>query len=393
MRTPALFIAGNETGYFQEAFDDDAYPHHVVRHTRIYSGDKLEISREHYLPARNGLVTFIDRLIFKSTASQNEIKLTQYLCVTRLTINGQRFAVRLEPGQALCLDAQGGSLNLQVAADVDCPLIVYAGNGPARLQTSAGLAEVHLGEGNHHVIAGKGLAFIQVAHPGQVVVDGHYLKGAPGDRAVLVRNAEGDDLLAAPVPDEARTLGAEGLEVTGTDRFKQEVESYLQLLRRLPIGRTLLAALERPGRGYPVRITEQTGIGWTAYLPSTGESDEGTHFINNGRPGLGFSGGTLLFAPYRAGTVELPLLELYRSLCMAWNSINGTVFRGEVRVKYRGRDIDVPACELQAIGVATGLAPYAFDTEKDSIALDTNPFPFNENALRKALDLPPFTFR
>lgn len=392
MRTPALFIAGNESGYFQEAFNDDAYPHHVIRYTRIYSADTLEVSREHYLPARNGLVTFIDRLIFKTTASQNEIKLTQYLCVTRLTINGRRFAIRLEPGQALCLDAQGGSLNLQVAADVDCPLVIYTGNGPARLQTGAGLAEVHLGQGNHHVTVGEGMAFVQAAEPDQVVIDGYYLKGAPGDRAVLVRNAAGDDLLTAPVPDEARTLGAKGLEVIGNDLFKQEVESYLQLLRRLPIGRTLLTALDRPGRGYPVRITEQTGISWTAYLPSTEESDEGTHFIDNGRPGLGLSGGTLLFATYRAGTVELPLLEFYRGLCMAWNSINGTVFRGDVSLNYLGRNINVPACELQAIGIATGLAPYAFDTKQGSIALDTNPFPFNENALRKALGLPPFTF-
>jgi hypothetical protein len=138
MRTPALFIAGNESGYFQEAFDDDAYPHHVVRYTRIYSADTLEVSRDNYLPARNGLVTIIDRLIFKSTAPQHQIRLSQYLCVTRLTINGRRFAVRLEPGQALCLNAQGGALNLQVAPDVDCPLIVYTDKGPARIRRGQG---------------------------------------------------------------------------------------------------------------------------------------------------------------------------------------------------------------------------------------------------------------
>jgi hypothetical protein len=392
MRTPALFIAGNESGYFQEAFDDDAYPHHVVRYTRIYSADTLEVSRDNYLPARNGLVTIIDRLIFKSTAPQNQIRLSRYLCVTRLTINGRRFAVRLEPGQALCLNVQNGALNLQVAPDVDCPLIVYTDKGPARIQTGAGLTELHLGEGDHQVTVGRGLTFIRAVDPDKVTIDGHYLKGAPGRTAVLVRNAEGDDQLTAPVPAHVQALGTQGLEVVGTEAFKQQVEDNLQLLRRLPCGRALLAALERPGRGYPIRITEQTGVGWTCYQPSTEESDKGSHFIEKGRPGFGFSGGRLLFAPYRAGTVELPLLELYRALCMAWNSINGTVFPGEVRLNYRGRNVDVPACELQAIGISTGLTPFDFETGEGSSALDTNPPPFTENTLRQALGLAPFAF-
>ncbi|MFG0634900.1 M91 family zinc metallopeptidase [Pseudomonas sp. xss_2] len=334
-----------------------------------------------------------DRLVLEIHASVALIKIDRYKCLLQIQVNGQR--MMLSPAddqlQPLVLHLPGPESLVSIGNTVSQPITIQLGHGQHRVQAGAGFTRIRAGTGEAHIQAGSGMLELMPA-PSDYHVVGHCLVGAQGHAEAFYRNLPQDARLELPTSDSTRNLGRKGLKVTGNAEFVEAVNDSLELMRKLHCGQALLAQLDTAAlrTGTPISIIDAGPHGATRYLPSTDESDESdTHYISkSGERGLEYSGGTVELNRHALSLNQPWWIDLYQRLCMAYNSVTGSVFAGtKTFTLSTGKHIEVSNWELQAIGLSVDQP--AFEFEPDEQPRQSNPLALNENAIRHELGLAP----
>ncbi|MBK4995373.1 hemolysin [Pseudomonas sp. S37] len=398
--SPIYYIDARKPGYAQTAFNNnELYPQQQNEVKYIQADENVRITLESTFPLGRRyrrLAQTSELLVFNlpprrrdnTPQPANRVHIAARDCLLEVTINNATFMVAPHSAQAIAIRATDGNNHITIAPTVVKTLVIDMLGSDNHIQTGAGIVHVDVHMGTQRIDAGIGPVLVD---KGQafVNVNGHRLLGQEFSKVSLYRNADNDEQLLAPVPHEYQALGNLGVQVRGNDDFQQATEDALELLRKLPCGQLLLAALDKEvaRTGTPITITEGARHQFTSYTASTNEEDEDDgHFIRNeDLSGWGFSGGELVYNPAWSTAAQLPLLDLYRCLCQGWNSMSGTVFPGQTQIKGDKGNYAVDNLLLQSIGLATNRR-FKFD----NFPIDnTNPPAFTENGLRQALQLEP----
>ena len=228
-----------------------------------------------------------------------------------------------------------------------------------------------------------------------------------GNDCVISNNKE--DLIYAKPTDQIRkqndtrfipvtyeNVGKTGITVEGSDAFKQRVEDDLEMLRSSPSGQQMLKEFDASTSrvGAPLKITEAQSEDNSFYMGRNSNFDQQ---VNDGKkphsaedPNLAVIKDGIRGNPLTHGELQYnrsyvdngthknhPASYLYHEMSHAYNGRNGTVLPGKTQ-----REANV---ERQAVGLPTNAAPFDFDNNPATPPTDTNPDPFNENALRKEM--------
>ncbi|MFK3817698.1 M91 family zinc metallopeptidase [Pseudomonas sp. NPDC089407] len=393
---PIYYIDDRQPGHGQAAFDNADNPQQQTE-VRYFQGDenvRITLERTYPLGRRYRRVTQSSELLvfgvaprdLRSGEQQKRVRIAVRECLLEVTINDAVFMVAARTAEAIAIRLTDGQHSVVIAPEVKKPVLIDMIGNNNRIETGAGIVHIDAHTGMHQIVVGSGPVFID---KGDAIVNvtGHCLLGQASSKSALYRNTEDDARLAQPVAAEYQALGSIGVQVTGSDEFRQSIEDALELMRKLPCGQALLAGLDHKAgqSGNPINVTEASRHQLTTYTPSDNEQDEDEdHFIiDESRSSWGYSGGTLTYNPNWSTTAQLPLLDLYRCLCQGWNSMTGTVFPGQTEVQGKNGAYPVDNLQLQSIGLPTDRT-FKFDT---STALNTNPPAFTENGLRQALQL------
>ncbi|MDD1013104.1 M91 family zinc metallopeptidase [Pseudomonas rubra] len=299
-------------------------------------------------------------------------------------------SVRITNGSTW-IDAGPG--NDRVLAIGQKQAIIHGGAGDDFIYSAAEHNFLQAGTGNDTLIIGGGTSDVEalsgenliVAGPGKDVL---YLDTDFGE---VIGANEQDDVYAhlppaartsvVEPPEAARHLahrhtliadndaGTRALRVDGTVKFKALVEDDLRTLRTSPTAYTLLRSLDDSGTS--IQIVESPAPDNAFYDPDLTRGDP---HISNGNPGIAVKTAVIHYNPAAMRDQTPAIVMLYHELCHAWNHAYGTVLSDH---------------ERQAVGLPTGESPFDFDADPSTPPTNTNPAPFNENALRKELGLAP----
>lgn len=381
---PTYFISGRTSGFAQ--WQETSTGGKTVHRLLEYRDDTLDIYLEQ-LWNQEGETPTRYHLVIDSTATSTTLDVTTYDCHLRAVINGKRFVLAPTPAQTLIIKTANGATRINVADDVETPVIIETGHGDSTIKTGRGITEVFTGTGNIDITVGAGLAFILSAST-HCRIQGHILIDNPHGTGIYARqrvdDARFERALAAPFD----TLAQHTFEIKGDTPFVQAVENHLNFLRHTQCGRQLLTQLAK--RSW-IRISETQQT--TRFDVCISDPTDVDHHLQQNQAGewtAGWpaEGGDLTFNLTRSDSDNLPLLDFYRCLCEAYNAFTGTTVPGRTTVRtYDYRTIEVEGAHLQAIGLETGVF-YDFDQNPATAPTNTNPSPFTENALRVELDLP-----
>lgn len=394
-KTPAAalpFIDGADLGAAAPANHPSPPTGQMTQVHGLHETGVFTLTRERVLqtsPPHQQLLA--DRLVLEIHASVALIKIDRYKCLLQIQVNDQR--MMLSPAddqlQPLVLHLPGSESLVSIGNTVSQSITIQLAHGQHRVQAGAGFTRIRAGTGKAHIQAGSGMLELMPA-PSDYHVVGHCLVGAQGHAEAFYRNLPQDARLELPTSDSTRNLGRKGLKVTGNAEFVQAVNDSLELMRKLHCGQALLAQLDTAAlrTGTPISIIDAGPHGATRYLPSTEESDESdTHYISkSGERGLQYSGGTVELNRHALSLNHPWWIDLYHRLCMAYNSVTGSVFAGTKTLTLgAGKHIEVSNWELQAIGL--NVDQPAFEFEADKQPRQSNPPALNENAIRQELGL------
>lgn len=394
---PIYYIDAREPGHSQTAFDnneDNPRQQTEVKYIQADENVRITLERAYPLgrryrrstPNSELLVFNVAPRALRANEQQKRVRIAPRECLLEVTINDAVFMVPAHTAQAIAIRLTDGNHHVVIAPEVKKTVLIDMIGTGNRIETGAGIVHIDAHTGTHQIVVGSGPVLID---KGDAVVNatGHRLLGRESSRVELYRNAENDARLARPVMAEHQALGNIGVRVTGSDQFRQAAEDALELLRKLPCGQALLAALDKKAgqSGAPISVIEAARHQFTTYTPSDHEEDEdeGHFIIDENQSSWGYSGGTLAYNPGWSTAAQLPLLDLYRCLCQGWNSMSGTVFPGQTEVQGKNGAYPVDNLLLQSIGLPTDCR-FTFG---GSTALNTNPPAFTENGLRQALQL------
>ena len=378
------FISGRTSGYIQwkETVDAERTLHRLLE----YRDDKLDI----YLQQawnKNGQAPTRHHMVLDSKAEGAIIDITTYDCYLLAVINGRRFVLAPTPAQTLIIHTVNGTTQINVADDVDRPVLIQTGNGSSRIKTGAGITEVFTGKGDIDITVGQGLAFILSASD-TCRIQGNVLIDNPHGSGIYARRQAGDARFEAPLAPPLATLAQHTFDIKGDTGFIQAVKNHLTFLRHTHCGQQLLTQLAK--RSW-IQVSETPHA--TRFDVQISDPSEEDHHLQQDAQGQWTAGwpaegGYLAFNLTRSDSDNLPLLDFYRCLCEAYNAFTGTTVPGRATVKASGyRTLEVDRAQLQAIGLETGVF-YDFDQNPATAPTDTNPSPFTENALRVELGLP-----
>lgn len=381
---PIYFISGRTSGFQQ--WIDTSTDGIAVHRLFEYRDDTLDVLLEQVW-FEQGQIPGKHHMVIQSHAAEVNIDISTYDCHLMAEVGDKRFILAPTRRHTLIIKTADGDANIRVASDVRTPIIIQAANGNARITTGGGITEVFTGTGDAQINVGEGLTFIKSAAASSRI-SGYTLVADPHDSVIYARNQPGDARFESPLAAPLDQLASNTFDIQGSDTFKRSVGNHLAFLRHTLCGQRLLAELAKNAW---IRITETQGAtDFEVYIADPTESDH--HLRQNSRlewvAGWPAEGGVLAFNLARSDSDNLPLFDLYRCLCEAYNAFNGTTIPGSTSIRsIDRRQIQVKKAHLQAIGLPSGLA-YDFDDAPETPPTDTNPSPFNENALRLELGLP-----
>ncbi|QHG66346.1 M91 family zinc metallopeptidase [Pseudomonas putida] len=380
---PIYFISGRSSGFQQ--FIDPATEDKDIHKFYEYRDEKLDILLEQVW-FEQGQIPGKHHMVIESHEPGIDIEITTYDCHLMAQVGTKLFVLAPTRRQTLIIRTADGSGSIKVAKDVKTPVIIQAGNGNKRIDTGGGITQVFSGTGDTQINVGQGLTFIKGAEQ-RSRITGHILVDDPHDSVIYARNQPGDARFEQPLDAPLDTLGSDTFRVLGSDTFKEAVQNHLKFLRHTRCGQRLLEELTK--RSWIKIIESQKITHFDVYISDPTDSDH--HLSKNSSlewvSGFPAEGGELWFNLTHSDSDNLPLFDFYRCLCEAYNAFNGTTVPGTTQIKtIDRRQITVARAQLQAIGLPTGLF-FDFDENAQTPPTDTNPSPFNENALREELGL------
>ncbi|MBO0491463.1 M91 family zinc metallopeptidase [Pseudomonas sp. Marseille-Q1929] len=291
--------------------------------------------------------------------------------------------------------------------------VIYGNNGRDRLygHMGAGAGKAYLDGGNDddYIRAGSSQTVINSGRGNNVLLgNGHttFYSGS-GQNRIRATGEENriftkdtDAVLRTPSTERHRitpsSAGSAAFSIEGSTEFKQRFEDDLEMLRSSPAGQKMLSELDALAQrsGAPIKVIEGESEENSYYLPNSEyinqlraqgntqdlKDDPNIGMIVAGKRGEPIPMGTLIYNPRYFNENTLPITYLFHELAHAYNFKTGTVFSGNV-----GMERNV---ELQAIGLPTSAAPFDFDDDPTTPPTNTNPDPFNENALRREMGVP-----
>lgn len=381
---PIYFISGRTSGFQQWA--DTSEDGKAVHRFYEYRDDKIDVLLEQ-IWFDQGQIPGKHHMVIQSHASAVDIDISLYDCHLKAKVGNKTFILAPTQRQTLIIRTAKGEANVRVAEEVKMPVIIQAADGTARITTGGGITEVFTGSGNALINVGEGLTFIKSGAASRRI-NGHILVDDPHESVVYARNQTGDARFEQPLTAPLDALASNTLDIQGSDTFKQAVHNHLVFLCHTHCGRQLLTQLAK--RSW-INVTEtQQASHFDVHISDPTDRD---HYLRQNSnlewvSGLPAEGGYLAFNLTRSDSDNLPLLDFYRCLCEAYSAFNGTTVAGQTSIRtIDRRRIQVDNAHLQAIGLPSGIL-YDFDKNPETAPTDTNPSPFNENALRMELGLP-----
>ncbi len=200
--------------------------------------------------------------------------------------------------------------------------------------------------------------------------------------------------------------GKKGFKVEGDARFVERTEDNLEQFRGSPVGQRMLQEMDRLAEknGNAVVIKRSPYVGTNLYglgnkfKDKLSDAEIAKHlgqpelgYVKDGVPGSKATHAEILFHPdYFEKTFSIsPLIALFHEMSHAYNGATGTNIPGQSPAFSTAEGpMTIENLEYQAIGLPTGSQPFDFDNDPSTPPTDTNPYPFNENALRKELGVP-----
>jgi len=246
---------------------------------------------------------------------------------------------------------------------------IDAGTGNDTVHSGAAHAFIYAGEGEDIVKVVEGRAVIEALDGHNRLTTGMLDDRLYGDARAIT--PEGG--FTAPVLyDLAQTtLPADYLKtflVQGEAHYIEKVNRQLNLLRASPTASVLLHDLVTNGARVVISSIEALDNAYADYDPGQGDPT-----IRNGKRGARALNCRIGYNPLAQRPDTPSLVMLYHELCHVWNFVTGSV-------------MDEP--ERQAVGLEAGPQGFDYDDDPATPPDTSNPFPFNENALRLELGLP-----
>lgn len=248
----------------------------------------------------------------------------------------------------------------------------------AEIDAGAGNDTVHSGATHAFIYAGEGEDTVKVLEGRAVIeaLDGHnrITTGMLDDRLYGdARAITPEGGFTAPVLyDLAQTtLPADYLKtflVQGDAHYIEKVNRQLNMLRASPAASVLLHDLVANDARVVISSIEALDNAYADYDPGQGDPA-----IRDGKRGARALNCRIGYNPLaqRPGTPSLVML--YHELCHVWNFVTGSVTQDP---------------ERQAVGLDARAQGFDYDDDPATPPDTSNPFPFNENALRFELGLP-----
>ncbi len=216
-----------------------------------------------------------------------------------------------------------------------------------------------------------------------------------------------------PTLVEYSDVGRKGFKIEGPAEFTEFTENYLEQLRGSPAGLQMLQEMDRLAElnGGPVIIRPSEIVAGNSYTFSNAFRDSipdseyenfkyrpELGFIKDGIPGSYATHPKIGFLPgyFEKAFALSPLIALYHEMSHARDGASGQFTPGHTLifnkdgspVMLNGQQLRVENNEYQAIGLPTTSAPHDHDNNPLTPPIRTNPWPFNENALRAEMGIP-----
>lgn len=240
---------------------------------------------------------------------------------------------------------------------------VYAGEGNDRITTSMQRTTVFTGAGDDHVHC-LGESIVEASSgTNQVERTSSRDRVYANDQTQLIDN--NFDSRAPSTP--GYRPGFPSIIINGTPDYQELVSNNLALLHSTSPGKAILQSLANSNARITLEDTPEMDNGHFDFVPSLGDPS-----IRGTQPGAMVLAGRIGFNPLAQRPNTPAVVILYHELCHAWNHVNGTV---------------MPEHENQVTGLWTANT-FDFDGDPNTPPDNTNPDPFNENALRRELGLP-----
>lgn len=278
----------------------------------------------------------------------------------------------------------------------------YIGPGGHPVSMDGGSGNDQLHGGSSHTVMNGGLGDDILSSAGR----GTFYSGKGRDRIFsthdndLVYAKRTDQIKKSPAAKltliEPSDVGKTAFVIEGSAEFKQRINDDFEMLRSSPAGQKMLSEMDRMTKrnGSSLRVLEVQSENVNFY---TGHNKYYDNLINTGQklpigedPKLGtlqdgkrgevmdsgdvFSNRAYIHESNGKGS-RSPLSALYHELAHAYNFGNGTVLPGKTNGELN--------LERQAVGLSTNAPAFDFDDDPSTPATNTNPYPFNENALHE----------
>lgn len=343
--------------------------------------------------------------ILRGTAKQAGVKMRvrRGLDGMHLATAGAWYYVEMDKHDALHIITGDGDDNVVILSEHDGLVVIETGAGndtiqghsaqPGNMVVNAGAGDDHVdltgvgqatlygGAGNDVLIADMQHATIftgtgndTIKALGTSVIDAtigsNHVECAP-DRDHVYSNRQtrikSNSPNAGPSSPVHAHPGYQSILMIGDDSYRELVAFNLALLVATTTGRTMLESLDASNARITIENIPELDNG-----NFRGEPSQGNPHIRNAQRGDKVLEGRIGFNPLAQKTDTPAVVILYHELCHAWNSVNGTV---------------LPEHENQVTGLPTPDS-FDFDGDPNTPPTNTNPDPFNENALRRELGLP-----
>ncbi|MCE1115761.1 MULTISPECIES: M91 family zinc metallopeptidase [Pseudomonas] len=256
--------------------------------------------------------------------------------------------------------AQGDDL---IELDGEGLATLYAGDGNDRITTAMRRATVFTGTGDDHVRC-HGESVVDATNGvNRVERTPHRDHVYANDQTQLIANNFDRVQASGPGPHP----GFRSITINGTPEYQDLVRNNLALLLATSSGRAMLQGLDASNARIVIEDTPELDNGHFDFDRSQGDPS-----IRGSQPGDRVLAGKIGFNPLAQRPNTPAVIILYHELCHAWNHVNGTV---------------MPEHENQVTGLWAA-STFDFDGDPHTPANNTNPDPFNENALRRELGLP-----